>query len=210
MKERPILYSAPMVVAILEGRKSQTRRVIKNIGIAPGIGEIYKGSDDSREWVKECPYGIVGNRLWVRESWRVSSAYDDISPNQLPRDISVEYPATCHIDKLLGRKRPSIHMPRSLSRILTEITGIRVQRLQDITPEEAKAEGLKGISKDGRTVKFGIPDLDGYPGTDNHGWPWHEWEFDPVMAYKRLWEKINSKGSWDKNPWVWVVEFERI
>lgn len=210
MKERPILYSAPMVVAILDGRKTQTRRVIKNIGIAPGIGEIYKGSDDASDWVKECPHGTVGDRLWVREAWRVTSKLDDISPNQLPEGIGVEYPSTRHINNLQGRKRPSIHMPRSLSRILTEITEIRVQRLQDITPEEAKAEGLKGISKDGRTVKFGIPDLDGYPGTDNHGWPWKEWEFDPVMAYKRLWEKINGKGSWDLNPFVWVIEFERI
>lgn len=218
MKERPILYSAPMVVAILDGRKSQTRRVIKpephcDLSIAGEYGLVMNGEVVSPEtwrcWNK-CPYGIVGDRLWVRESWRVTLKFDDISPNQLPEGIGVEYPATSHINILEGRKRPSIHMPRSLSRILTEITDIRVQRLQDITPEEAKAEGLKGISKDGKTVKFGIPDLDGYPGTDNHGWPWKEWEFDPVMAYKRLWEKIDGKGSWDKNPWLWVVEFKRV
>ena len=156
-----------------------------------------------------CHYGAVGDRLWVREAWRVTSKLDDISPNQLPEGIGVEYPATRHINNLEGRKRPSIHMPRSLSRILTEVTDIRVQRLQDITPEEAKAEGLKCMSKDGLTVKFGIPDLDGYPGTDNHGWPWQEWEFDPVMAYKRLWEKINGKGSWDKNPWFGSLNSEK-
>lgn len=190
MKERPILYSSPMVVAILEGRKTQTRRVIKNIGIAPGIGEIYKGSDDSREWVKECPYGIVGNRLWVRESWRVSSAHDDVSPNQLPTDISVEYPATCHIDKLLGRKRPSIHMPRWASRMILEITGIRVERLKDITPEDCSAEGCEPSTE----------------AMSAHG----DSRYALYQSYFDLWEQINGKGSWDKNPWVWVIEFKRI
>lgn len=235
MKKRPILYSAPMVVAILDGRKTQTRRAIKSPArnMQKQGHQVIRRNPDNDPWYKDhiwsmrvdggswadytherflqlCHYGAVGDRLWVREAWRVTSKLDDISPNQLPEGIGVEYPATRHINNLEGRKRPSIHMPRSLSRILTEVTDIRVQRLQDITPEEAKAEGLKCMSKDGLTVKFGIPDLDGYPGTDNHGWPWQEWEFDPVMAYKRLWEKINGKGSWDKNPWVWVIEFRKI
>ncbi|MDO4705741.1 MAG: hypothetical protein Q4A98_05985 [Comamonadaceae bacterium] len=100
-------------------------------------------------------------------------------------------------------------MPRWASRILLEVTGVRVQRLQDISEEEAIAEGLKTLSKDGgRTWKSGLPDRDGLP--DGDGWPWREWEKDPRRAYKRLWEFIHGPKSWDQNPWVWVIEFRRV
>lgn len=230
MKERPILYSSPMIVAILEGRKTQTRRAIKSPArnMQKQGHEVIRRNPDNDPWYKDhiwsmrvdggswadytherflqlCPYGAIGDRLYARETTR-EVCIGSISITEYVADNSLSeaewnYPRPV---------RPSIHMPRSLSRILTEITDVRVQRLQDITSEEAKAEGLKGISNDGRTVKFGIPDLDGYPRTDNQGWPWQEWESDPVVAYKRLWEKINGKGSWDKNPWVWVIEFKII
>lgn len=230
MRERPILYSSPMVVAILEGRKSQTRRVIKSPArnMQKQGHEVIRRNPDNDPWYKDhiwsmrveggswadytherflqlCPYGVVGDRLYVRETTK-EHCIGSSSITKYVADNELSY-IEWNYSRLV---RPSIHMPRSLSRILTEVTGIRVQRLQEITAEEAKAEGLKSISKDGMTVKFGIPDLDGYPGTDNHGWPWQEWESDPVMAYKRLWEKINGKGSWDKNPWTWVIKFERI
>lgn len=101
-------------------------------------------------------------------------------------------------------------MPRWASRITLEVTGIRVERLQDISEEDAIAEGLSGITKDGKLIKYGIPDQDGLPGTDNTGWPWRDWQKDPRDAYRRLWESINGRGSWDANPWVWVVEFKRV
>lgn len=106
--------------------------------------------------------------------------------------------------------RPSIHMPRWASRISLEITGIRVERLQDISEEDAIDEGLKAITKDGKLIKYGIPDRDGYPGADDFGWNWGDWDKSPVLAYKRLWQSINGKGSWDLNPFVWVIEFKRI
>ena len=101
-------------------------------------------------------------------------------------------------------------MPRKASRIDLEITEIRVQRLNDISEDDAKAEGLNGLTRDGKLVKCGIPDSDGLPGTDNTGWPWDEWEIDARKAYKRLWEKINGPRSWDENPWVWVINFRRV
>jgi len=101
-------------------------------------------------------------------------------------------------------------MPRWASRISLEITGIRVERLQDISEEDAIDEGLKAITKDGKLIKYGIPDRDGYPGADDFGWNWGDWDKSPVLAYKRLWQSINGKGSWDLNPFVWVIEFKRI
>jgi hypothetical protein len=101
-------------------------------------------------------------------------------------------------------------LPSWASRITLEIVNVRVERLQDISADDAIAEGLKGITMDWRLVKYGIPDADGYPGTDDIGWPWEDWRISPVDAYRRLWESINGSGSWDANPWVWVIEFRRI
>lgn len=107
--------------------------------------------------------------------------------------------------------KPSIFMPRWASRIALEITSVRVERLQDISETDAKDEGLSCLTKDGgRTWKFGIPDRDGLPGNDDDGWHWHEWEVDPRLAYKKLWESINGAGSWAQNPWVWVIGFKRV
>ena len=110
----------------------------------------------------------------------------------------------------ISKWKPSIHMPRWASRILLEITGVRVELLQDISEEDAIDEGLKAITKDGKLIKYGIPDRDGYPGADDFGWNWGDWDKSPVLAYKRLWQSINGKGSWDLNPFVWVIEFKRI
>lgn len=108
------------------------------------------------------------------------------------------------------RWRPSIHMPRWASRILLEVVSVRVERLNDISEGDAKAEGLAEISKDGKMFKFGIPDRDGLPGTDDHGWTWRDWKHSARNAFWQLWDSINGEGSWDDNPWVWVVEFKRI
>jgi hypothetical protein len=218
MKERPILFSAPMVRAILSGSKTQTRRVVKPQPAGSFLGLIERPIRSSKDppvlraWfqagAKEqssreitCPYGSPGDRLWVRETWAVQHEYDAAAPSE-------HYAATEDLGGL--RKRQSIFLPRRGSRILLEITDTRVQRLQEISEENARSEGLSTVTNDGSLCKWGIPDADGLPGTDDDGWPWRDWERCPVAAYRRLWESINGSGTWDLNPWVWAVSFRRL
>lgn len=204
MKSRPILMSAPMVLATLDGRKTQTRRIIKPQLTGICFGEPYnrKGKNIEQRFPK-CPYGQPGDLLWVRETIEKAKDYGGIG-----------YPAdgTWYPDSAWEWKRhtiPSIHMPRRLNRLTLDIKNIRVQRLQDISEEDAIAEGLKCITKDGCvTYKYGIPDRDGCPGIDDYGWEWKDWHIDPRQAYRKLWESINGADSWDANPWVWVIEFD--
>ena len=187
MKERPILFSGPMVRAILEGRKTQTRRVIKPQptsdhglvfeGIAPGkFGAVSDGEIT-------CPYGTIGDRLWVKETHHVRDAgYVDGTGRDIVYKADDE-------DFPYGWT-PSIHMPRWASRINLEITGIRVERLQDISEEDAKAEGV-GV---------------------HGGWNADETEYgvNARGPFSRLWDSINAKRHpWASNPWVWVIEFRR-
>lgn len=177
-----------------------------------------------------CPFGRPGDRLWVRESFGFSRQDDDI--NEQERVVCYRAVGPCHItDAGVNRLkrtqsgtlmqpnhyvwepqewRPSIHMPRWASRITLEITGVRVERLHDISADDAKAEGLASVTKDGSLYKYGIPDLDGLPGNDNHGWHWQEWERDPRNAYHKLWEQINGPGSAVANPLVWAISFRRV
>ncbi len=211
MKERGMIFNGEMVRAILDGRKTQTRRIINPQPEATLSGSL------SGKWLNRplnglllpkiediaihCPFGVVGDRIWVRETW----ARYNIDQNS--HDIA--YRATTPADwPEEGRWRPSIHMPRWASRIMLEITDVRVERLQDISEEDAKAEGLAEITKDGSLFKFGIPDRDGYPGADDNGCPWTEWERNPVDAYCKLWQSIYGEESWQANPWVWVIEFK--
>lgn len=203
--EKPILFSGEMVRAILAGRKTQTRRVIKPQPESVSLPAIYcprKG----QYGVSENPYGNAGDRLWVRETWAVN---DD----KYHRVIFKADEGTAKIGRPeFGRWKPSIHMPRCVSRINIGITDVRVEKLQEITEEGAKAEGLSCVTKDGNLYKYGIPDRDGLPGADDTGWPWQEWKVDPRQAYKKLWDAINEKRGygWDANPWVWVVEFDLL
>lgn len=89
---------------------------------------------------------------------------------------------------------------------------VRLQPLLDITPEDVAAEGLVRLSKDGRTWKWGLPDRDGLPGTDDHGWPWERWDADPVRAYLSLWDQINAARGYGskKNPWVWAITYRDV
>lgn len=229
MKERPILFSAPMVRAILEGKKTQTRRVVKGADyFAAGwpckFGKecsdrncLYSHVDGRHLTVMHLPYGKTGDRLWVREAWRTYSSLDGCKPSNIIHGAGIQYEAAgtnIHNDNGdyllgMGKLRPSIFMPRWSSRILLEITDVRVERLQNISEKHAIEEGLSTITKDGgRTVKYGIPDADGYPGNDDIGWNWEDWNISPISAYRRLWESINGQGSWDTNPWVWVIEFK--
>jgi hypothetical protein len=236
-KSYPIVFSGPMVRALLEGRKAQTRRLIKpqpefeQRGI-PGItGSIPKWILPS---VSDCPYGQPCDLLWVRETWQtgVSSEGPQIAFAST-RDVwdidawngkdygagtSFNYgqcpKATWYTwlpDLLAGREgiwRPAIHIPRWASRLTLELIEVRVQRLQEISEEDARAEGLSILTKDdGRTWKYGIPDHDGLPGNDDDGWHWADWNADLRVAYARLWESLHGPGSWLANPWVWVVSF---
>jgi len=109
-----------------------------------------------------------------------------------------------------GRWRPSIHMHPWASRITLEVMAVKVERLQEISESDAVSEGLRPITKDGRLVKYGVPDSDGLPGNDDYGWPWEQWCADPREAFTRLWNTINGPGSWDQNPWVAAYSFRVI
>ena len=106
--------------------------------------------------------------------------------------------------------KPSIFMPRWASRITLIVTDVRIERLQDISEADAEAEGLAKISKDGSLYKFGLPDRDGLPGNDDHGWPWMDWHKHARDAYQAIWQSLNAKRTgcgWDDNPWVAAITF---
>jgi hypothetical protein len=199
IKERPILFSAPMVRAILEGRRTVTRRAVKiqprskaDIG-SYGLGQPFIRNPDVAKPNPECPYGRPGDRLWVRETWaRVGNddpgylTFGATYPSCLPPGLENIPPAS------QIRWKPSIHMFRRDSRILLEITDVRVERLQDITYEQAAAEGIhRGPLRE-------------WCASDEGG-NCHKY---PVPAFRDLWQSVG--GNWDANPWVWVVEFKRV
>lgn len=233
-KNRPILFNDDMVRAILEGQKTQTRRVVKSIAhdlldmmsedletMSPNseLLELLYGSstdDDGRripdQWLArcaECPeegvltlgqgYGKPGDRLWVRETHHVPGGYleaeliEEIRNGvSSPESLGVTYRADASSLKPCdGGWTPSIYMPRWASRITLEITDVRVERLQDISGEDSAAEGVTG--------PIGSPRA--------YGVVTKQFARDQFM---RLWESINGADSWHVNPWVWVIEFERI
>ncbi len=210
MKERPILFSAPMVRAILEGRKTQTRRALRKQFVpdaepaevpatSPEGWQINGHSglwwDDTDACIDDairCPYGQPGDRLWVREAFMHEPAdYCWEASVTIPvRPAHTIYRADSDPNgeaNGIGWK-PSIHMPRWASRILLEITAVRVERLQDISEEDALAEGVtfKNPVKPGHASRMGRE------------------------AFAELWESINGPDSWEENPWVWVIEFKRV
>ena len=188
MKERPILFSAPMVRAILDGSKTQTRRVATMRVCGGKIIDV--PSDNDAQWVQRVAdkrYGKPGDRLWVRETWAVQHEYDAAAPSEIGSNARWHYAATEDLGGL--RKRPSIFLPRRGSRIRLEITGVRVERLQQISEADAIAEGCPLINPN--------PFILGHGASSASGW------------FSQLWEDINGSGSWDANPWVWVIEFRR-
>lgn len=216
MKERPILFSGQMVRALLAGTKTQTRRIVKNLEGRPATawtmhradGYMNSWSSDSG-WMGVCPYGQPGDRLWVRENfqpffvdgvewretdWKTGDGYE------------ISYPATDGIkewvdtdDNLSDAVRPSIHMPRWASRILLEITNVRVQRLQDISEEDARAEGCGYDCTCGNNCM---------PGKCNVG----DLRYSSVDNFIELWNRRNGNRGhgWEGNPWVWAATFRRI
>ena len=200
MKERPILFSAPMVRALLAGTKTQTRRIAKPVR-HPDWGNLYSPGALVREHepmhviYRACPYGQPGDRLWVRETWAAPHSEDARPPRAIQCDwMLIHYAATEDRGGLLWR--PSIHMPRWASRITLEITGVRVERLQNISKADAEAEGC---TKNHNGYYLGGP----------HAVSGRKQMATAQSAYRDLWESINGAGSWEANPWVWVVAFKR-
>lgn len=213
MKERPILFSGAMVRAILAGTKTQTRRVVKpqppadkqrSAWYEPGIMGWAPPEIPSQHWHRvRCPYGQPGDRLWVRESFwldREGVAYKADQECGSPWLEAGAYKAmrtaengTPYVSN--WGWRPSIHMPRWASRITLVVTGVRVERLQDISEADAQAEGARECDPvSGREVLLAGPSQRG----------------SFVLHYRDIWEQINGAGSWEANPWVWVVEFKRL
>jgi hypothetical protein len=204
MKERPILFSGEMVRAILDDRKTMTRRVIKpqpegdQFSGFNAFGEaiFYPRNDNSNDpGLRKCPYQ-KGQTLWVRETWAAQHAFDPHSPKEIysaaiemGQEIIPHYAATENLGGLI--KRPSIFMPRWASRITLEITDVRVERVRDISEEDAISEGVDAVSQ------ADIP---------------RQATWNRRQDFKQLWDSINAKRGygWDANPWVWVVEFKRV
>ena len=206
MKERPILFNAPMVRAILAGTKTQTRRIVKPQPSQELLDEYAqirreRGAQKSdAEMLSECllcPYGAPGDRLWVRENgWERPPRDAKMLREGADTWVRYYYDADGLGDqdradfKAWGfKRRPSIHMPRWASRITLEITNVRVERLQDISIADAMAEGVVESNARLRGLE-----------------PCMEWRY----AYEDLWRTINGPGSWESNPWVWVLEFRRV
>lgn len=214
-RERPILFSTPMVQAILEGRKTQTRRIIKlrdgsnpdDESISWNYYEDENGKDIAPKtfdkvmdfsksfpyWQElKCPYGNVGDELWVRETFH---KYDSI-----PDKIIYSYKADNSL--IAGAKiwKPSIHMPRVASRIQLRITDIRVEQLQDISEQDCINEG----------IEFNEPhNGNGYLHVFKN-YTDEKFDMDAIGSFLTLWQKINGSESLASNPFVWVLSFERI
>ena len=191
MKEHPVLFSGAMVRAILEGRKTQTRRIIKECPPAP-IAEILRVDRhgfihwvdyNGKEWIggKKCPYGVAGDRLWVRETWLPFDADHVIGGKEWA------YRADCGPGSEAARMdmgyrwRPSIHMPRRSSRITLEVTDVRVQRVQEISAEDIQSEGIELVG-------------------------------NYRAHFRELWDSINSARGygWSTNPWGWAISFKVV
>lgn len=207
-KEIPILFSTPMVKSILSGSKTQTRRVVKPQPEPPraiynekdaiaimgkkeeGTGQLLRFNwatnisgreiTDGSIFTHRCPYGEVGHVLWVRETWA-------------KKNDRIYYKADCVQSPKYETWKPSIFMPKAACRIYLKITNVRVERLQDISEEDAIAEGAHPIIYHTKEVLEGLQKERNYQ-----------------EGFKSLWQSINGEESWNQNIWVWVIEFERI
>ncbi|HID3656001.1 TPA: morphogenetic protein [Serratia marcescens] len=203
MKERPVIFNGEMVRAILNGRKTQTRRAISDrhlhlIDVASQVGECYPleyGIDhaNSQSYYREhCPFGQVGDRLWVREMFA----------SGLCTKTTLAYRATHKREDLEEgwnetiKWTPSIHMPRWASRIMLEITAVRVERLNDISQDDAQAEGMELT---GWRPSYSNPDNSGLDET-----------LTPYDNFAMLWGTIYGEENWSANPWVWAISFRRV
>jgi len=183
--ERPILFSTPMVRAILSGEKLQTRRILKRQPHISGADIICKIRPII--YSTKHPYGEIGDILWVRETWQDLGFGIWIYKADDP--------------KFGGKWKPSIFMPKYASRIKLEITNIRAERLQDISYEDAVKEGIESSNEFGGNEGY-LHQYKNYQGKD--------FDCDSIGSFLSLWESINGEGSWYDNPWVWVIEFKKL
>lgn len=220
MKQRPIIFNTEMVRAILDGRKTQTRRSLK---VQPQVMNTIIGdrlvikdplntdayldfinAKSTSRITRLCPFGEVGDQCYVRETWRQFNSSDECgcseAPCSCPSNGTVLFKAS-HDDGE-SKWKPSIHMPRSCARILLEVTAIRVERLNDISEQDAKAEGLQYSSV---YQQWGRVEKHSSHKPHSPHWRWYK---KPQNAFKSLWNSIYE--NWDANPWVWVIEFKVI
>ncbi|EEJ0059556.1 hypothetical protein YG08_002226 [Salmonella enterica subsp. enterica] len=210
MKERGMIFNGEMVRAILDGRKTQTRRPIKwkqtrftemaerdDGSLWPWAEDCERGGDI---WFA-CPFGEVGDRIWLRETFRVHSRATDVATLVYRASVRNSWTeqthrvpvAVCNKPATPEKWTPSIHMPRWASRLLLEITNVRVERLNNISYDDAISEGIK---QEWTCIDPGL-------GLYAH-------ENDVQDDYETLWKSIYGEESWDANPWVWVIEFKRV
>jgi hypothetical protein len=217
MNEHAINQKAHEVQAILDGRRTQLRQVMKPqppewctqfgytaftpAGHISGRGDY--GEGEPAEKFFKCPYGAPGDLLWVRETFAYATDFGYDTDYVFYR---ASY-ANGGIYDDVKRWKPSIHMPRWASRIQLRITDMRVERVQEITEEDAKAEGIRAVTKDGELFKYCVYDMG-----DHSSIPWADMPRDAITAFFTLWNTINAARGfgWDSNPWVWVVSFERV
>ena len=210
MKEHPIIFQDAMVRALLAGTKSQTRRAIKPQPVYAGgawkcaDGSTHQATRPSKSILASCPYGQPGDHLYVREAFSGPRCMDTAPPSKWGRSSRIWYWADGNPESGDWTKpKPSIHMPRWASRILLEVTEVRVQRLWEISEADAIAEGVEAIPYTGPNAgpnRYSV-------GDSSVGWA----NFPTAReAYAHLWDQINGAGSWDANPWVWAVAFQGL
>lgn len=225
MKEHPILMSAPMVLATLEERKSQTRRVVnpQPPAEARDVGMLRSADASNGQWhwldaedIEDagfvgdwfrCPYGVPGDLLWVRENgWQRVGASGSFEPYYYDASVTADEAAWLKERSHVFRRRPSIHMPRAASRITLRVNDVRVERLQAISEADAIAEGVEPVGDNWKSYE--IIHEGRHKGKPNpHSIVPNR---SPVTSYRELWEAINGQLSWAANSWVWAVSFERV
>lgn len=232
-KERPILMAGAMVRAVLAGTKTVTRRLVK---LPDGVEFDGRCNPDGRGgWTAvrastqseptgtrmiECHVGQLGDRLYVRETWaemspgrkmtRIAYRADMIAQNpttRLTRDlVPWALDDSGHVGYSVDRWRPSIHMPRRAARLFLDVVSVRVEQLQDITEEDAMAEGIQRFDGKRNEVRFGSCDL----SERDRCRDWNHLPRSPTAAFIALWDSLATESTrWCKNPWIWRVEFAR-
>lgn len=208
MKERPIIFKTEMVEAILEGRKTQTRRIMRDQPRWDSMLNAWsvpfgycQNPRKSSTLLDQVAYVQPGDILWVKENFRIGKSWEGSSPSKVAsflKPSDVFYPSAKEdAPSWAGRLRPSIHMPREFSRLTLEVADVRVMRLQDITMEDSIAEGLVFNEEYGKWQ--GSAEAKGGIRVFYH---------NPIKAFQDLWLSIHGKGSWDQNPWVFVYTFK--
>lgn len=215
--EKPILFNTEMVQAILEGRKTVTRRIVKpKSRNAAGFTVTYDYNNnftdvydhDANERMFDSPQSRyrVGDILYVRETWTTIDNLKNYADVEMDEDIKYLYKCDDNgkehvfIDIGVKRWKPSIHMPKEAARIFLEVTNIRVERLQEITEDEAIKEGIRQYTKDGEVFKY---------AANEEQYEWSKMPRNPIEAFKKLWDSCYDwPKCWTYNPWVWVIEFK--